>query len=56
MEAVKRLRTYCRPQADTELTDPNLAAELKKRRNFRSFSYRGIELEKLLDLPNEEAS
>ncbi|KAG8945621.1 ribosomal protein S15 [Tulasnella sp. 424] len=37
-----------------DITDPERAAELKKKRNFRSFSYRGIELEKLLDLPNEE--
>jgi len=40
--------------ADIETTDPTRAAELKKKRNFRSFSYRGIELEKLLDLPNED--
>ncbi|KIO20030.1 hypothetical protein M407DRAFT_30333 [Tulasnella calospora MUT 4182] len=39
-------------QAD--ITDPERAAELKKKRNFRSFYYRGIELDKLLDLPNEE--
>ncbi|KAG8930328.1 ribosomal protein S15 [Tulasnella sp. 417] len=37
-----------------DITDPERAAELKKKRNFRSFSYRGIELEKLLDLPNED--
>lgn len=37
-----------------EATDPKLAAELKKKRTFRTFSYRGIELEKLLDLGNEE--
>ncbi|KAG8899603.1 ribosomal protein S15 [Tulasnella sp. 403] len=40
--------------ADVELTDPAKAAELKKKRNFRSFSYRGVELEKLLDLPTED--
>jgi hypothetical protein len=37
-----------------DVTDPKLAAELKKKRTFRTFSYRGIELEKLLDLGNEE--
>ena len=37
-----------------EATDPKVAAELKKKRTFRTFSYRGIELEKLLDLGNEE--
>lgn len=39
-----------------DATDPHLAAELKKKRTFRTFSYRGIELEKLLDLGNEEVS
>lgn len=37
-----------------DATDPHLAAELKKKRIFRTFSYRGIELDKLLDLSNEE--
>jgi small subunit ribosomal protein S15e len=37
-----------------DVTDPKLAAELKKKRIFRTFSYRGIELDKLLDLSNEE--
>lgn len=27
---------------------------MKKRRTFRTFSYRGVELEKLLDLDNED--
>ncbi|KAI0704281.1 ribosomal protein S19-domain-containing protein [Cytidiella melzeri] len=40
--------------ADADVTDPALAAELKKKRTFRTFSYRGIELDKLLDLSNEE--
>ncbi|KAG5647460.1 hypothetical protein DXG03_009391 [Asterophora parasitica] len=40
--------------ADSTVTDPALAAELKKRRTFRTFSYRGVELDKLLDLSNEE--
>ena len=41
-------------QADADLTDPTKAAEIKRKRNFRSFSYRGVELEKLLDMPNED--
>jgi len=40
--------------ADAEITDPQLAADLKKKRTFRTFSFRGVELEKLLDLSNEE--
>ncbi|GLB41806.1 putative ribosomal protein [Lyophyllum shimeji] len=40
--------------ADSTVTDPALAAELKKKRTFRTFSYRGVELDKLLDLSNEE--
>ncbi|KAF8141626.1 ribosomal protein S19-domain-containing protein [Boletus edulis] len=40
--------------ADSAVTDPALAAELKKKRTFRTFSYRGVELDKLLDLSNEE--
>ena len=39
-------------KADHEITDPAVAAELKKRRTFRTFSYRGVELDKLLDLSN----
>ena len=41
-------------QADADPTDPQLAAELKKKRTFRTFSYRGVELEKLLDMSNED--
>ena len=37
-----------------DATDPQVAADLKKKRIFRTFSYRGIELDKLLDLSNEE--
>ena len=37
-----------------DVTDPQVAADLKKKRTFRTFSYRGIELDKLLDLGNEE--
>ena len=42
------------PPTMADATDPQLAAELKKKRTFRTFSYRGIELDKLLDLSNEE--
>lgn len=41
-------------QSDDIITDPTQAAEMKKRRSFRTFSYRGVELEKLLDLDNED--
>jgi hypothetical protein len=41
-------------QADSSVTDPQVAADLKKKRTFRTFSYRGVELEKLLDLNNED--
>lgn len=37
------------PQQDAEKY-----AELKKKRTFKKFTYRGIELEGLLDLSNEE--
>ncbi|KAI0924584.1 ribosomal protein S15, variant 3 [Taiwanofungus camphoratus] len=40
--------------ADSSVTDPQTAADLKKKRTFRTFSYRGVELDKLLDLSNEE--
>ncbi|KAK0554740.1 ribosomal protein S15 [Tilletia horrida] len=34
--------------------DADEAAQLKAKRSFRKFTYRGIELDKLLDLSNEE--
>ncbi|CAA7267426.1 unnamed protein product [Cyclocybe aegerita] len=37
-----------------DVTDPAVAAELKKKRTFRTFSYRGVELDKLLDMSNED--
>ncbi|KAG5219903.1 ribosomal protein [Salix suchowensis] len=37
-----------------EVTDPQVAADLKKKRTFRTFSYRGVELDKLLDMNNED--
>lgn len=43
-----------RPQADAGFTDPTEAAELKRKRTFRKYQYRGIELDKLLDLSNDQ--
>ncbi|GBG34363.1 30S ribosomal protein S19, chloroplastic [Hondaea fermentalgiana] len=42
--------------ADTEPVELTLEeqAELKKKRTFKKFSYRGIDLDKLLDLTHEE--
>lgn len=37
-----------------EVTDPQVAADLKKKRTFRTFTYRGVELDKLLDMNNED--
>ncbi|KAJ3821378.1 ribosomal protein S19-domain-containing protein [Lentinula raphanica] len=37
-----------------DVTDPAVAAEMKKKRTFRTFSYRGVELDKLLDMSNED--
>ncbi|KAJ5232555.1 hypothetical protein N7468_005511 [Penicillium chermesinum] len=39
--------------ADTEYNAEE-AAEIKKRRQFRKFSYRGIDLDQLLDLSSEQ--
>eukprot|EP00249_Psilotum_nudum_P036762 c8658_g1_i1 orf=2-274(-) len=39
--------------ADTEYNAEE-AAELKKRRAFRKFSFRGIDLDQLLDLPSSQ--
>ncbi|RKP23642.1 ribosomal protein rps15 [Syncephalis pseudoplumigaleata] len=36
------------------MADDAAAAELKKKRTFRKFEYRGIDLEQLLDLSNEQ--
>ena len=47
-------RSWDTLQADSSVTDPQVAADLKKKRTFRTFSYRGVELDKLLDLSNEE--
>ncbi|KIW65747.1 40S ribosomal protein S15 [Phialophora macrospora] len=34
--------------------NPEEAAELKKKRTFRKFSYRGVDLDRLLDIPSNE--
>jgi len=34
--------------------DPNQAADLKKKRTFRKFSFRGVDLDQLLDLSSEQ--
>ncbi|RKP06714.1 ribosomal protein S19-domain-containing protein [Thamnocephalis sphaerospora] len=38
----------------TRVADDAAAIELKKKRTFRKFEYRGIDLEQLLDLSNEQ--
>ncbi|KAH0613948.1 uncharacterized protein H6S33_005834 [Morchella sextelata] len=40
--------------ADNTEYDPVEAAEKKKNRTFRKFSYRGVDLDQLLDLSSEE--
>ncbi|KAJ7508192.1 hypothetical protein B0H11DRAFT_1704636, partial [Mycena galericulata] len=40
--------------ADANVTDPSVAAVLKRTRTFRTFSYRGIVLEKPLNLSSED--
>jgi small subunit ribosomal protein S15e len=39
--------------ADQETTGVN-PAELKKKRTFRKFTYRGVELDQLLDMKNDQ--
>merc|ERR1711872_602455 len=38
----------------TMADDEQKAAELKKRRTFRKFTYRGVDLDQLLDMSNEK--
>merc|ERR1712111_258582 len=38
----------------TMADDDQKAAELKKRRTFRKFTYRGVDLDQLLDMSNEQ--
>lgn len=38
----------------TEIMDEEKVAELKKKRTFKKFTFRGIELDALLDLTNDE--
>ncbi|KAI8906776.1 40S ribosomal protein S15 [Gorgonomyces haynaldii] len=39
---------------ENETFDEQAAAEARKKRTFRTFSYRGVDLEQLLDLSNEQ--
>merc|ERR1712198_282321 len=41
-------------QGVTMADDEQKAAELKKRRTFRKFTYRGVDLDQLLDMSNEQ--
>merc|ERR1712014_300382 len=36
------------------MADEQAAAELKKKRTFRKFTYRGVDLDQLLDMNNEQ--
>ena len=36
------------------MADDAAAAELKKKRTFRKFTYRGVDLDQLLDMNNEQ--
>lgn len=48
-----RHREQCTDR-DRDDYDAAAAAELKRKRTFKKFQYRGVELDQLLDLPNEE--
>merc|ERR1712190_199204 len=39
---------------EATMADAEQAAELKKRRTFRKFNYRGVDLDQLLDMNNEQ--
>merc|ERR1712051_977623 len=39
---------------NNRMADEQAAAELKKRRTFRKFTYRGVDLDQLLDMNNEQ--
>merc|ERR1712156_1169631 len=39
---------------EATMADAEQAAELKKRRTFRKFTYRGVDLDQLLDMNNEQ--
>merc|ERR1712166_949169 len=53
-----RRQTHLHPSTADKMADqeydPEAAAALKAKRSFRKFSYRGIELDALLDLSNEQ--
>merc|ERR1719189_2525206 len=39
---------------NNRMADDDQAAELKKKRTFRKFTYRGVDLDQLLDMNNEQ--
>merc|ERR1711863_170629 len=39
---------------NNRMADEQAAAELKKKRTFRKFTYRGVDLDQLLDMNNEQ--
>merc|ERR1712156_427450 len=39
---------------NNRMSDEQAAAELKKKRTFRKFTYRGVDLDQLLDMNNEQ--
>merc|ERR1712241_420598 len=39
---------------ETKMSTDQAAAELKKKRTFRKFTYRGVDLDQLLDMNNEQ--
>merc|ERR1712226_1772286 len=39
---------------EVTMADAEQAAELKKKRTFRKFTYRGVDLDQLLDMNNEQ--
>merc|ERR1712227_222360 len=53
-----RRQTHLHPSTADEMADadydPEEAAELKAKRTFRKFSYRGIDLDNLLDLSSDQ--
>merc|ERR1712126_599296 len=42
------------PSQQSTMADEAAAAELRKKRTFRKFTYRGVDLDQLLDMSNEQ--
>merc|ERR1712180_100278 len=42
------------PSQKSTMADEAAAAELRKKRTFRKFTYRGVDLDQLLDMNNEQ--